>query len=585
MNIRSLLKLCFTVLLTAIFLAPRGGTALVDRRNSNSIWATKHLEKRADIIALYNNAVAARNFVGLGRTEHWHLDPSNAALFTTAEFYGCTVVIVVNGRHVVIGHYAQEARHCFTMENRGVVEQDIIPNLQRLGLDHLDILPDTRAWIITTASINSVGYKIIMDTLLNEIEEADNIKHYQYSGSSGVGSFPNAPKGKAVVQWTPKTDASGGATLNVYIENDQPRFTQDYDCDGAPIAHGSRKRDGTVCHQANSTPSSITAEPAAAPSCTYMGPEPPIKPAAFCSCGSISLPLKTVAGTPLPKSSSCAYLTLPTLTTSAPMDSRNIITDMPGCQICTRYAENEADCSSITDCLPQAPQATVQVGSSPVHVGTLTSTALYTSISSALEKLCPSVTQTTEMTHCETGSVKIPNIPFVDAGVLNNGGELVVKVESSAYNVTSLRDAMIKSAAMTANNSTQGRNCFTASYSVEQWGKRSSLSILTDLPRRWLGLAARDHPHPVEEQATWCNAASFAGVNYYGPYARWQETLASTDYLDASWDFEVKGGEFSCEFLEGLIDALAFVQPEFTVADLELSQAIGAICMDTLGHS
>lgn len=47
----------------------------------------------------------------------------------------------------------------------------------------------------------------------------------------------------------------------------------------------------------------------------------------------------------------------------------------------------------------------------------------------------------------------IGGIDYVDACYLSTGGEFVVKVKSSAYNVASLRDAMINSAAITATQS------------------------------------------------------------------------------------------------------------------------------------
>ncbi len=231
------------------------------------------------------------------------------------------------------------------------------------------------------------------------------------------------------------------------------------------------------------------------------------------------------------------------------------------------------------------PRAAVQAGSSPVHVGTLTSTDLYTSISNALTKLCPTVSQTTEMTVYRTDTVTINDIPFSDGGILNTKGGLVVKVDASTYNVTSLRDAMIKSAALTAQNSASGKDCYTAKYEVQGFRKRDSdFSAPWSLGRRWLGLEERDHTHLSQEQDTWCNAASFAGINYFGPYARLQKDLSATDYLDASWDFKVQGGDFTCEFIKGLVDALTIVTPEFAVEDVELGEAVDAVCKLATNH-
>ena len=237
--------------------------------------------------------------------------------------------------------------------------------------------------------------------------------------------------------------------------------------------------------------------------------------------------------------------------------------------------------------MPETARATVQAGSIPVHVGTLTGPALYTSISSALESLCPTVSQTQSATVCTTDKVNIKGIVYSDGAgdALGEDGELVVEVEASSYNVTSLRDAMIKSAATTAQNSAAGKNCFDQKYTVEELRKRGPFdSWLSPLhnTRRWLGsklgLEARDHPCPVIESMTMCNVGGFAGVQYYDPYWRLAPEPGPSDFIDASWSFKVINSAFECEFIEGLMDALAVIQPEFTVEDVELGEAIAAAC-------
>ncbi|KAL9092836.1 MAG: hypothetical protein Q9165_004254 [Trypethelium subeluteriae] len=222
----------------------------------------------------------------------------------------------------------------------------------------------------------------------------------------------------------------------------------------------------------------------------------------------------------------------------------------------------------MSNCFPQTPEATVQVGSSPVHVGTLTGDSLYSSISNAIESICPTVSQTESKTSCATDSVSIDNIPYVSGGFLSQGS-LVVKVDSSAYNETSLRDAMIRSAALTAQHSTTGNNCYTQQYTVEEL----------------MRLDRRDHPYPVQEKMTMCNAASFAGVQYYSEFWRTAPEPGSTDYIDASWEFETGPMDnFACDFLEELISALGIVQPEFAVGATRLAKAVDAVCEKAMSH-
>ncbi|KAI9758154.1 MAG: hypothetical protein M4579_003187 [Chaenotheca gracillima] len=324
-----------------------------------------------------------------------------------------------------------------------------------------------------------------------------------------------------------------------------------------------------------------TTPPGATPSCSMRNQDPDQGiNSAYCVCDeSITLPLQAAPTTAM-ETESCHYTTIPTtahITTKPTLGP--VTTDLKGCQVCTPVVNNEDSCSTIDGCIVKTGAVTVQAGSSPVHVGTLTGTQLYTSISNALETLCPSPTQTTGMTACSTDSVDIEDVPYVNAGFLSQG-KLVVTVEASQYNMSSLRDAMIKSAALTAQNAATDKNCYDQKYDVESIIKR-------DVSPRWLPrIFRRDHPHAEQEIETWCNTVGFAGVNYYNPYWRAQPSPGATDYIDAHWTFETgPGGDFVCGLLEGLVDALAIVQPEFAVGDIELGEAIDVICEKEMSES
>ena len=111
---------------------------------------------------------------------------------------------------------------------------------------------------------------------------------------------------------------------------------------------------------------------------------------------------------------------------------------------------NALSCTTAPQCTSTKTEVTVQTGSSPVHVGTFTITAVYASVSSALKKLCSSVTQSQTYTACKTDGVTIPNIDCLNDGSLDRSSELVIKIAASLYDATFLREAMIKSAAITA---------------------------------------------------------------------------------------------------------------------------------------
>ena len=499
--------------------------------------------------------------------------------FTTVEFYGCTVVIVIDGKNTFIGHFNQQSGSCSdVLTNSGVTKTSILNIIDKaMGADEFQ---DTaKAWILasTPNAANAPGYKDLVQHLQTFEVAEDNIALVQYPASSGTGEFPNLPQGKAVVSRTVNGD--GTSTIQLYIQADNPVWTQNYNTQCDPT---KRKRDGGSCAAVPSG-STTTAPAQPAPSCEYVGPSPPQQPEAQCVCdGTSNLPLTTLS-TQLAPESSCAWSTIPGATSatgSAPLGPPT--TDTQACQVCTRDTVNEDDCTSIPNCLKEIAQATVHAGSSPVHVGTLTSTALSSAISSALDQICPSVTGTAATT-CQTSSVDIEHIDYKDfEGVINHSGSLSVQVQYSSYNDSGIRKAMIDSAALTAMNGATGKNCYQDTPIMEPT-KRSlftraffyvpeSLIPKTLLPRLGEG-------PPVEEHVTWCNTVSFAGVEYYGEYARLAQTLGTTDELDAEWTFhEDSGDAFDCEFLGELVDGLAVLAPEFVVEDVALGEEIQATC-------
>jgi hypothetical protein len=177
------------------------------------------------------------------------------------------------------------------------------------------------------------------------------------------------------------------------------------------------------------------------------------------------------------------------------------------------------------------------------------------------------------MTHCATSAVPIPNIPRVENGFIEIG-DLVITVESSQYNITSLRNAMIQAAALTAQQAATGENCYNQSYFDDSVTKRS-------LSSTWFPfLSKRDHPTPTWEISTFCNTVGFAGVNYFDPYWRQQASPGASSWIDAHWQFETPNMEFLCEILHDTIDVFEALAPEFAVGGITLGEMIDVICTE-----
>ena len=462
------------------------------------------------------------------------------------------MVIIVDGNGVIIGHFAQETGtpgdpsvSCDSMTNPQIVNAQIVPKLVNAEL-FVDGDKNTQAYIITPASTTTVGYRLISSNLQDHGVKPVNIHYVYYPRGNAFQNF-DGPVGKAVVTWVP--NAGGGATLDVYIQDNSPIFEQAYDSNGKPVGtpacavNSKHKRRG-VCAlpgaaasvgggvaTSNSTAAASTSTATAsstapattpAPTCYQQNADPDEgiqQQGCICNQATVTetLPLLT---TGVDGSSNCAYTALTGASTIAitanfgPAATNSMI-----CSVCPPVADDGATCTSLSNCLPQTPTATIQIGSSPVPVGTLTSDALSSAISSAISSLCPPVTQTTTSTTCdETSKVKIPNIAYIDDGTLAKDGELVVQIDSSGYNDTALLHPLAGMAAFSISSSATGGNCYEAEYTVEELKAKRWYSSALDAGLGWMPFYKRDHPYPVQEKIELCNSGHFASPQIYSQW-------------------------------------------------------------------
>jgi hypothetical protein len=140
------------------------------------------------------------------------------------------------------------------------------------------------------------------------------------------------------------------------------------------------------------------------------------------------------------------------------------------------------------------PSVSVTVGTNQVLLGSMTGGEFYTSISNALEKLAPALTSGTSMVSNSAlkATQTISPLSWVDSHKeLQTDGELLVSLDAVSYRDPGIRSALIKAAASAFQTSATNTSCFNASWEIRD-----------------------PHAAPLQENATFCNAANFAGVTY-----------------------------------------------------------------------
>ena len=297
----------------------------------------------------------------------------------------------------------------------------------------------------------------------------------------------------------------------------------------------------------------------------------------LCNSGTVTETLPLLA-TGVPYSSSCAYTELkPSSTIAITADWGTAMTNTQICSVCTPTTDFGAGkCTSIPNCFPETPSATMQIGSSPVPVGTLVSDQLVSSISSAISALCPLAS-----TGCDQETkIPIEGIVYVEEDQKYDDGVLTVQIDSAEFKQPGdsiVRSGLFGMAAHSFGAAAVGSNCHNVSYTVEDLRKRGDDDdALGNNGTGSTALELRDHPYPVQEQIVLCNAGHFASPQYYAQDWRKEAKPGPQDYVSVEINFHTgPEGDLICDFIKDFIEFVEAVYtpellPEEQIADEEI---------------
>ncbi|KAL9108818.1 MAG: hypothetical protein Q9227_006475 [Pyrenula ochraceoflavens] len=462
------------------------------------------LDKRVDTTDIVNSWKFATNKVAAGDTTGFSIDRTKETTWTTDIFWDCTVVVIADGKHVIIGHFmalkSTPPLPCVNITDENDAQDHIVGPLEE-AQNAVDFLPGpdtgTIAWIITPGSSDSKGYSAVSEWMALQDILQHNIHYYHYKPSGWDNIKEHAPQGKVVVSWA--WGNAGGGTIDIFIESNAASTRACYDCNGDPM-----DCDRSVDDQ---------------PKCT---PPPPTN-------------------------------TFPTL--------GPIVTDSAACKICTPDTQSDSTCNPIPSCTIQKPKAQIQLGSSPVHVGTLTGDKLSSSVSNALTSLCPKPSKAGAHASCATHTAEIHNIDYVDDDQYFQDGKLEISVDVSSYNDTTLRDTIINTIAYSvmhgANNT---KNCRTQNY-------------LDDQP------SGKDGGPTEPKDVTGCDTVSAAGVQWFDKYWRWAEEPGAQDWISAKFEFRKGAAEqMECKELADMVSVVTMMFRQAKIAGMELQDVVEMAC-------
>ncbi|KAF2674250.1 hypothetical protein BT63DRAFT_449243 [Microthyrium microscopicum] len=311
---------------------------------------------------------------------------------------------------------------------------------------------------------------------------------------------------------------------------------------GSAAASKLLRRDTTA---APTTTNSTSPSATSTPICSLQNQDPDEGVyTQHCICGTVTAPLIFIPTANVTAATqSCDYTTMPTPkptyaepnTVPYPYTITKAQGEVVECQslgtstgpgfITSLCLGTTAIISTATPIITQ--KLAVQVGQDPVYVGTLSSTAVYTSVSSILESLCPSLTgSSTGACATPTGKIDTEYIDTTDW----DPASLEIRVETSYYKTSAEREAMIQSAAASfaAGLKTAG-NCQSVNYKHDCFigfcSKRTNVDNV-------------------------CSSTSFTGVQSFDGM---QE--GPSGYMDVEFALDVHASKFDCAGTLGTIDA------------------------------
>ncbi|KAF2094386.1 hypothetical protein NA57DRAFT_60432 [Rhizodiscina lignyota] len=297
-----------------------------------------------------------------------------------------------------------------------------------------------------------------------------------------------------------------------------------------------------------------------------------------CICGTMTLPTLASTG----RNTGTHYSQCNILTpSSAVMTSAASISNGPffavtttdsagkviACQSLRTYGVDNiqySECAGTSLTLFAPPSVTATIATlTHVNVGTLTAGVLYTSVSNALESICPTPVGN-EMTSCNNKTFTIHDVEYWNGsgggsemeGPISRG-ELEVSAPISSY-TKQLRSAIINTAAMTINSSAHGPACY------QQQEKCAPERLNACVPGT---------------NFTFCNAPELVEVNYWNAKHESNEDPTLFQLITQLKFALPDGGDFDCNAVkDGVALALESLAPEFTIFDNEIANSIGLTC-------
>ncbi|OTA53664.1 hypothetical protein K449DRAFT_439862 [Hypoxylon sp. EC38] len=156
--------------------------------------------------------------------------------FATAEYYGCTVFVVVTARTLCIGHLTAERGRTCPLINAEETSRYLIADIE--AKTSISIGDCGGAYVVITGNVpdnDGTGVPVLKDYFTDDLGiPKQNLRYIRYRHSTPLPEFgdpsdtSNPVQGRSSFQWNSFGGPLGG-TWSIYLGNDNPRLEVSFD--------------------------------------------------------------------------------------------------------------------------------------------------------------------------------------------------------------------------------------------------------------------------------------------------------------------------------------------------------------------
>ncbi|OTA96358.1 hypothetical protein M434DRAFT_28012, partial [Hypoxylon sp. CO27-5] len=175
-------------------------------------------------------------FVKQGEIKTYNVVDGTSESFATAEYYGCTIFVVITARTIYIGHLTAERGRTCPLTNAEETSRYLIANIE--AKTSISIGDCGGAYVVITGNVpdnDGTGVPVLKDYFTDDVGiPKQNLRYIRYRHSTPLSEFgdpsdtSNPVQGRSSFQWNSFGGPLGG-TWSIYLGNDNPRLEVSFD--------------------------------------------------------------------------------------------------------------------------------------------------------------------------------------------------------------------------------------------------------------------------------------------------------------------------------------------------------------------